>query len=432
MSVAGGLLTRRITALAAQVHAATASMVSMAAELDRDGSWAEDGMRSCAHWLAINIGVDLWTGSEMIRAGHALEQLPRIAAAFAEGRLSFDKVRALTKVATPEDEVMWLELGLHASGSQLARLCRAVRRALEADDAALADDAQAKRSLRTWWRDDGMLELLAVLPREDGGVVMAAVEAMASQVYEERRRSAEGARVTVDVHGHPRQQLRADALVQLCEDWVASVSRDPTPAPTRQMVVHVDVGVLSNETPGGRCHIEDGPRLSAQTARWLGCDADIVTVVERDGLPIDVGHTRRLISPRQRLAMQARDRGCTFPGCGVPPQRTEGHHIRHWPAGPTTLANLAALCRFHHRRHHEGRFTMHREESGVLDFTAADGTPLHPVDPRCADGELPVLYGTGSSARALDGGAPLDFPYAVTILAEGSRFRRAAAANRGP
>jgi len=71
-------------------------------------------MRSCAHWLSINIDVDVDTGGEMVRAGHALDELPALRAAFAEGRISFDKIRAVTKVATPDDDEMWLLVALHA------------------------------------------------------------------------------------------------------------------------------------------------------------------------------------------------------------------------------------------------------------------------------------------------------------------------------
>ena len=93
-------LQERIGVLAARINAATAELVQLSADLDTDGSWAEIGMRSCAHWLSINIGCDVWNGGEMVRAGHALEELPVLRAAFAEGRLSFDKIRAVTKVAT--------------------------------------------------------------------------------------------------------------------------------------------------------------------------------------------------------------------------------------------------------------------------------------------------------------------------------------------
>src|ERR1700688_2646469 len=100
-------LQERLGVLAARINAATAELVQLSADLDTDGSWAEIGVRSCAHWLSINIGCDVWNGGEMLRAGHALAELPVLRAAFAEGRLSFDKVRAVTKVATPDDDEMW-------------------------------------------------------------------------------------------------------------------------------------------------------------------------------------------------------------------------------------------------------------------------------------------------------------------------------------
>ena len=84
-------LQERIGVLAARINAATAELVQLSADLDTDGSWADIGVRSCAHWLSINIGCDVWNGGEMVRAGHALEELPVLRAAFAEGRLSFDK-----------------------------------------------------------------------------------------------------------------------------------------------------------------------------------------------------------------------------------------------------------------------------------------------------------------------------------------------------
>jgi Domain of unknown function (DUF222) len=124
-------LEERIGALAARIHAATAELVDLSAELDDNGAWSGIGMRSCAHWLSINIGVDVWIGGEMVRAGHALRDLPALHAPFADGRLSFDKIRAVTKVATPADDELWLEVALQASGAQLARICRGVRRAFE-------------------------------------------------------------------------------------------------------------------------------------------------------------------------------------------------------------------------------------------------------------------------------------------------------------
>jgi hypothetical protein len=411
-------LQQRLGVLAARIHAATAELVELAAQLDTDGAWADAGMRSCAHWLSINIGVDVWTGGEMVRAGHALEVLPALRAAFADGRLSFDKIRAVTRVATPEEEEVWLMVALHASGGQLARICRGVRRALAADDPRRQDDPLVNRGVRVWWRDDGMLELMAVLPEEDGALVMAAIEAAAHRLATEQRQVPSPDAPQLDPSRRTRPTLRADALVRVCEAWVAAAAQEPVVAPTAQVVVHVDAAVLSGEAPGGRCHIEDGPWLSTATLRTLSCDADVVTVTERGGLPIDVGRARRLVTPRLRLALQSRDQGCRYPGCSVPAPHTDGHHVRHWcDGGRTELRNLVSLCRFHHRRHHEGRFHVEPDPSGGFIFATADGRQIMPVVCNPALERLSVdAWSDPEVARARDAGAPCDFAHVVSVL----------------
>jgi hypothetical protein len=423
-------LEKRIGALAARIHAATAELVDLSAELDNDGAWSGVGMRSCAHWLSINIGVDVWIGGEMVRAGHALKTLPALRAAFADGRLSFDKIRAVTKVATPEDDELWLDVAMQASGGQLARICRGVKRALEADDPRRGDDALLKRGVRTWWRDDGMLELLAVLPKEDGALVVAAIEAAARVIATEERQVPSPDHPELAGEHRTHSMLRADALLRVCEAWVAAAAQAPAIAPTTQVVVHVDEAVLTDAPTGGRSRIEDGPWLPPATVRRLSCDADVVTFTERDGLPIDVGRLRRLITPRLRLALQCRDEGCRFPGCSVPAPRTDGHHIKHWiDGGRTDLANLVSLCRFHHARHQEGKFQVRRDPAGGFTFTAADGKPLVPVVARAAVGTLPASsLHDPTAARARDGGAGLDYEYAVSALADASAYARTASA----
>ena len=422
---------RRIEELSAQINAATAELVQLSAEYDDVGGWFGAGLRSCAHWLSIHTGVDVWTGAEMVRTGHALRELPQIAEAFAEGRLSLDKVRKVTRVAVPEDEQVWLDVALNASGGQLSRICRAVSNALDAADPHLADRALERRSLQLWWRDDGMLEVIALLPREDGAVFVAAVEAAASALAAELRSASRGGGGVDDPAELTRPALRADSLVRVCEEWVASVSLAPTPAPTRQLVVHVDQSALRAADPAARCHIEDGPWLPFGAAQWLSCDSDVVAVLERDGQPIDAGRVHRVVSGRMRLALQARDQGCRFPGCSVPPPRTEGHHIRHWAnGGPTNLNNLVSLCRFHHRRHHDGAFSMRAVAGEPLRFELSDGTILHPVV-ALPSRPLGMNHAVASDASvAQDGGAPFDREYAVSVIADACAYRRGRAADR--
>ncbi|HWF58141.1 MAG TPA: DUF222 domain-containing protein, partial [Candidatus Dormibacteraeota bacterium] len=143
------------------------------------------------------------------------------------------------------------------------------------------------------------------------------------------------------------------------------------------MLVHVDVGVLAGQDLEGRRHLEGGPSLSASTIRRLGCDASVIAITERDGIPIDVGRKRRILPRSLRRAVQGRDRTCRFPGCAVPSQKTHAHHIEHWAdGGPTDLGNLVSLCHFHHRRLHDGAYRIRPHPDVGVVFERPDGRPI--------------------------------------------------------
>ena len=376
---------------------------------------------------------------EMVRVGYALRQLPLLAEAFASGELSFDKLRHVTRVAQPADEELWLEVALHASGSQLARICRGFERATNGPGSAEAH--LARRGLRSWWREDGMLELVAVLGPEDGAVVLAALEkvqptapaneAVAAQEVASASGHTGASGATLDPAEDPWAARRADALVEMANQWLAGAT--PSGEASRRLIVHVDLDTLMGD-PGDRgCHLQDGPPLPVAVARRIGCDTELVAISERNGIPIDVGRSRRTISNRQRLALQTRDSTCRFPGCGVPGSRTEGHHLQHWAdGGKTDLDNLLSLCRFHHHRLHDGAFDITVTTSGGLQFETSDGRPIEPGGRSVRTGALiPVGPGlAGVTPRARDGGSPCDFGYVIETLAESSRA--AVAARAGP
>jgi len=432
--VSSGEKADRVCELSAHIQAATAQLAQMAAELDDAGEWSREGMRSCAHWLSVNTGCDVWTGAEIIRVGHALAELPTIREAFATARLSFDKARAVTKVATPADEDVWLDVAVAASGAQLTRICNAFRRATAVDGEDLSARQQGQRKVRYWWRDDGMLELFATLPPEDGQVVLAAIESVAAT-----KPAAATAAEVVDPEPPSFPALdtfgarRADAFVRICESWLTDGTAQERRRPRRELVVHVDIETLVNGAEGGRCHLEDGPAITVDMARRFGCDADILAVIERDGLPIDVGRRRRLASPRQRRALQVRDGICQFPGCNVPAADCRPHHIEYWwRGGPTILSNQISLCEFHHNRLHDGIFRIVKLEGGGFRFETPEGRPIQPAAPREIDplhggvaevrrrAEAAGVKGVADVARARDGGARFDMGYAVEVL-QGAR-----------
>src|SRR5215472_881654 len=170
---------RQLCELSAHIQAALADFVLRAAAFDDGSGSGGAGIRSCAHWPSIQAGLDLHTSADLLRVGHALADLPLIRQAFSGGQLSLDKVRAVLRVASPADEEVWLELALGADASQLVRICREVRRSMDADAAGQADRLLARRGLWTCVREDGMLRLVALLLPEDGALVVAALEAVA-------------------------------------------------------------------------------------------------------------------------------------------------------------------------------------------------------------------------------------------------------------
>jgi 5-methylcytosine-specific restriction endonuclease McrA len=222
-------------------------------------------------------------------------------------------------------------------------------------------------------------------------------------------------------------QQQADALALLAETALHHGVDPGAPAERYQVVVHVDAPALVDPDEPGQSVIEDGVHVPAETSRRLACDASRVVMQHgRDGRVVEVSARTRTIPPTLRRALHHRDRSCRFPGCGV--RFGQGHHIRHWAqGGPTTLSNLALLCRRHHRAVHEEGYGLDRQPDGELRFHRPDGRPLPEVPPPPEVPGDPVYAlrtrndadGRALHARtAMPGwlGEPLDVGYAIDVL----------------
>ena len=192
-------------------------------------------------------------------------------------------------------------------------------------------------------------------------------------------------------------------------------------------MVHVDAAVLADPDQPGQSVLEDGVRVSAETSQRLACDAGrVVMRHDADGQLLEISARTRTIPPALRRALQHRDRGCRFPGCGV--RHGQGHHIRHWAqGGPMTLSNLALLCRRHHRAVHEEGFQIERQPEGELQFRTPHGWLIPDVPPPVDGPDDPVhiiraqneAAGLGLDAHtATPGwlGERLDVGYAIDVL----------------
>jgi hypothetical protein len=188
-------------------------------------------------------------------------------------------------------------------------------------------------------------------------------------------------------------EARADALVAVADSFLAGGLRSRTGGDRQQVLVHVDVATLSGDDEAGRCELGDGAALAPETVRRLSCDASIVRLLERDGRPLSLGRRTRSIPPALRRALQSRDRGCRFPGCGSR-RFVDAHHIEHWArGGATDLDNLVQLCGAHHRLLHEGGFSVERHAGGGLTFRRPDGRRI-PDCPGAAPGRPAPLRPT--------------------------------------
>jgi hypothetical protein len=309
-----------IAELSAHLDAATARLLTLIREFDAQGGWAQQGCRSCAEWLSWRAGLDLGAARERVRVARALGELPQLAAALARGELSYSKVRALTRVATPETEARLLAVGQAGTTAHVERIVRAWRRLDRLAEAQEAAARHARRSLQVYPDEDGMVVVRGRVEPEVGAMLMRALDAAREVLYQRRR--ADGPEAEPPTHG----QQQADALALVAETALAQGLDPGNESERYQVVVHVDAAVLADPEQPGQSALEDGLHVSAETSRRLACDATRVIMHHAgDGHVLDVGRRTRAIPPALRRALQARDRGCRFPGCGV--RHAQGHHI---------------------------------------------------------------------------------------------------------
>ena len=403
-----------IATLAIHIDAATHRLLECIRQFDEECGWYVQGAVSCAHWLSWRIGLDQATAREKVRVARALGKLPAIDGALKAGKLSYAKVRALTRVATPENEANLLEMALFATGAQLERLCRGYRSALTADNTP----APAERSVRRRDLPGGMVKLEIVLLPDEADLVLRALNRAreVGHVDEGANVSAEtrkcdGAHVDVSAETreeNPAWPSRADGMVALAESYLAGNVATGNGGERFQVMLHVDQDPLA---PDGVLAgtLDDGTRVSAETLRRVACDCGLVAVTG-NGADLNIGRRSRSIPPALRRVLALRDQGCSFPGC-THDRFLHGHHIQHWlHGGETSVDNLVSLCTFHHHLVHEGGWSVARTLDGQIAFTAPDGQALPPVPAREANEDSLVFLREWAEERGLDLGADANLP----------------------
>jgi hypothetical protein len=409
-----------IAELSAHIEVATARLLDMIRDFDARGGW-NNGFKTCAEWLSWRVGMDLGAAHQRVRVARALPNLPRIAQALACGELSYSKVRALTRVATPATEERLLTFARSGTAAHVERLVRGWRRVDRMAESQEAARRHKSRSLYVYQDEDGMFVIRGRLTPEVGAVVRQAIVAASDALRPKMPMNPE------EGIAPSMGQLQADALGMIAEAALHHDLDPGAPGGRYQVVVHVDAPVLADADQPGQSALEDGDHLSAETSRRLACDASrVVMRHDADGRVTEVGARTRTIPSALRRVLQHRDHGCRFPGCGR--KFTDGHHIRHWAeGGPTTVSNLTLLCRRHHRAVHEEGFHVERRADGELRFRRPNGDVLAdaPAMPNVPADVVAVLYGQNAAigvqvaANTLTPrwcGEPLNVGYAISVM----------------
>jgi hypothetical protein len=425
-------LGQEIAELAVHLDAATHRLLECVRQFDSECGWAAQGAVSCAHWLSWRIGLDPATAREKVRVARALGNLPAIDAALKSGKLSYAKVRALTRVATRETEAKLLEVALYSTGAQLERLCRGYR---TATSQMTADNAlpPPERCVRRRDLPGGMVKLEVVLSPDEAALVMRALDRAREVTHEQaedvspetRARAADDA--SAETHIDATRPSRADAMVALAESYLAGNTGTGNGGERFQVMVHIDQDPLQDPlAPDGVLAgtLDDGTRVSAEAIRRIACDCGIVAVPSASPRPATRGEVdaqsasgegrvsrrTRTVSPSLRRALTLRDRGCAFPGC-THDRFLHGHHIQHWlHGGATTMNNLSLLCTHHHHLVHEGGWSVARMADGELRFSAPDGREVPAVPAREASEDAVVWVREWAEERGLDIGAETNVP----------------------
>ena len=314
-----------------------------------------DAAGSLVDWLVFRHGMTRFSAREMVRVSEAIGNLPLITQAFAEARISWDQLRAVTEFATPDTDADLVDRILDLSPADI--------RSLEHVEISEPEEEQIHRDRRLrWWWDPAApkLHFEGVFPEAEGSALLDAL-----------RRAANERKLDPET-GDPMmtEVAMADALLAMGSKFLGADSD----ADRAHLLVITDMETLLAAHPGGAA-LGDGRHISNATLRRLACDARLqLAVEESDRGVVGIGRTSRSIPGWLRKLVTARDGGCRFPRCHRR-HWVHVHHIVHWiDGGSTDLDNHITLCGYHHRLLHNAGWRISGDPQGQVEFLRPDGS----------------------------------------------------------
>ena len=342
-------LAEEIVALHRHLAQVQGHIVRRVAAVDMRTNGQIEGHLSTASWLQGACSTTHGYASDLVRTSRWLDSRPETAAALQAGSISYPHAQVITRTLADlpvrhhdSAEKLLLEATQGLDPGRLRVVGTRMRETINRDHAERSSrHDHGRRYLHVSQTLDGMVAIDGRLDAEAGGVLLSALMPLSAPL------GPDDTRVPA--------QRRADALTEMAQQ-VLTTGHVPTVSSHRPSV-NVTIGLPSLRkqpgTPGGELNWT-GP-VTAEMVQRIGCDANITRIVLGPKSEVlDVGRSKRLVTPAQRKALAIRDNGCTWPGCSRPHWWTDAHHVVPWhKGGATDLANLRLLCRTHHRRAHD-------------------------------------------------------------------------------
>jgi hypothetical protein len=300
--------------------------------------------------------------------------MPKTRRALDDGDISMSAVRVLVMAreadpaAFERDEAQLVEAARFHSMNDLQRVAAYWRQAVEREHSLDGDDKlRERRRLHASVSFLGMVRVDGDLDPEAGETLLTALRAVLDA--ESRSRPQDDLRSPA--------QRRADALSEICRQWLDMADRPTVAGERPHVMVTVGAETLQN-TSANTSELDHVGPIDPETARRFACDASVMRVVMAGrSEPLDVGRRTPVVPPAIRRAVIVRDRICRFPGCDRPHAWCDAHHVVHWAdGGPTALPNLVLMCRRHHRMVHQpGGFRLELGDGRPI-FKRPDGSML--------------------------------------------------------
>jgi hypothetical protein len=344
-----------------RMKAAHGDIVVAVGEVDRGQEYRDEGATSTESWLVERYGVSLPTARALTQVGKKAWDMPQLVGSMRAGEISFDKVRAVADVATPESDRQLCDQAKECSVRELADVARSTAELARPSSSSRSRSEHDGRFLRF---NDHYRTISAQLPAESFAETKALVDAQLGEIPSDGKTHLD--------------QRRCDALMGIIHSSGAAVGAERTTKGRPFLVVaHVPLAAVvddSGEKSALAGELEQGGLIDGETVQRIACDARIALALDDDvGHTMYEGRARRFPTQAQRREVIRRDRQCRFPGCANV-TFTNVHHVIPWkPGGRTDLDNLALLCLFHHGVVHRKVWTMSGDANEELTFVGPSG-----------------------------------------------------------